>query len=407
MATFTVKDITYVVVGAAATKTTGNIDTLNSGEIGLFTPSGVRLTEASAATADSFIIVRDNGTDPNLPNWQSGIIKKSTLVDAKCKAKATVAEAEQIDTVGYNGTSGSINVINDNMYHLRINLRELVTSNHGGVYVKHGFYKSDLTATQQEIAAGLHSSVVADLSKDPDRVITVERVSNITTVNLVETYSAVRGTRWLAASGSVTCAVGDVVRFGGTTTGLFCYVVTAVGPGNAIQIDVPFQGASATGLTVSSATPAGTEAWGLRLTGVQLPFTVGKFHNAKSSWDLTLQGFGTTTYAHVQGPSFGNGTERQVKELEWFAKGFEGEYFRMGEPNVFTQTYQASGTYDLITLETEELYMDSITTGPIRQTIILAIPSTTPNYAVTGTADDITDVLEVLVFGSVNGNFTI
>ena len=79
----------------------------------------------------------------------------------------------------------------------------------------------------------------------------------------------------------------------------------------------------------------------------------------------------------------------------------------MGEPNTFTQTYQATGTYDLITLETEELYMDSITTGPIRQTIILAIPSTTPNYAVTGTADDITDVLEVLVFGSVNGNFTI
>jgi len=383
MATFSVKDITYVAVGAAATKTTGNIDTLNTGEIGLFTPSGVRLTEASAATADSFIIVRDNGTEPN---WVSNIIKKANLVDAKCKAKATVAEQEQIDTVGYNGTSGSIDVINDNMYHLRVNLRELITSNHGGVYVKHGFYKSDLTATQQEIAAGLHLSLVSDLSKDPDIVITAQRVSNITTVNLVETYSAVKGTRWLAASGSVTCAVGDVVRFGGTTTGLFCYVVTAVGPGNAIQIDVPFQGATATGLTVSSATPAGTEAWGLRFTGVSLPFVTGKIHNAKSSWDLTLQGFGTTNFAHVQGANFGNGTERQVKELEWFAKGFEGEFFRSGEPNVHTQTYYASGTYDLITLEYEELYMDSITTGPIRATYILAIPSTTPNYAVTGTA---------------------
>jgi hypothetical protein len=404
MATFSVKDITYVAVGGTATKTTGNIDTLNSGEIGLFTPSGVRLTESSAASADSFIIVKDNGTEPN---WQSGIIKKANFVASRCKAKATVAEQEQIDTLGYNGTSGSINVINDNMYHLRVNLRELITSSHGGLYVKHGFYKSDLTATQQEIAAGLHLSIVSDLSKDPDRVITIERVSNITTVNLVETYTAVRGTRWLKASGSVTCAVGDVVRFGGTTTGLFCYVVTAVGPGNAIQIDVPFQGASASGLTVSSATPAGTEAWGLKFTGVSLPFTTGKIHNAKSSWDMTLSGFGTTNFAHVQGASFGNGTERQVKELEWFARGFEGEYFRTAEHNLFTQTYYASGTYDLITLELQELYKDSITTGPINQTYILAIPSTTPNYAVTDTADDITDVLEVLVFGSVNGNFTI
>lgn len=404
MATSHVKDVTYLVIGDAATKTTGNIDTLNTGEIGLFTTSGVRLTEANAATTDVFQIVKKNASGPN---WHSGYIKKANFVASKCKAKATVAEQEQIDTLGYNGTSGSIDVINDNMYHLRINLRELVTSSHGGVYVKHGFYKSDLTATEQEIAAGLHLSIVSDLSKDPDTVIRVERLSDITTVNLVETYSAVKGTRWLAASGAVTCAVGDVVRFGGTGTTLFCYVVTAVGPGNAIQIDVPFQGSTASGLTVSSATPVGTEAWGLKFTGVSLPFIVGKIHNAKASWDMTLSGFGTTNFAHVQGASFGNGTLRQVQELEWFTRGFESEYFRIGQPNLFDQTYYANTTYDLITLELQELYKDSITTGPINQTIILAIPSTTPNYAISATANDITDVLEVLVFGSVNGNFNI
>lgn len=400
MATFSVKDVTYVVVGGTATKTTGNIDSLNSGEIGLFTPSGTRLTEANAATATEFIIVRDNGT---LPDFRSGIIKKANLVSAKCKAKAYVAEQEQIEVIGYNGTSGSIDLINDNMYHLRVNLRELVTSNHGGVYVKHGFYKSDLNATQQEVAAGLAFSLINDLLKDPDRVILVQRLSDISTSALVETYSPVKGQRWVAASTTPAVAVGDVWTCG-ASNGL--YIVTAVS-GSAIKLDTPWQEASATAASAVSATPAGTEAWGIKLTGVSLPFTTGKIHNAKSSWDLTLQGCGTTTFTQTQFAAYGVGTEREVKELEWFAKGFEGEFFRMGEPNLYAQTYYASGNYDLITLEVEELWKESMTVGPIRQTYILAVPQTTPNYAVTGTADDITDVLEVLTFGSVNGNFTI
>jgi len=401
MATFTVKDVTYVVVGGTATKTTGNIDSLNSGEIGLFTPSGTRLTESNAATATEFIIVRDNGTNPD---FRSGIIKKANLVSAKCKAKAYVAEQEQIEVVGYNGTSGSIDLINDNMYHLRVNLRELVTSNHGGVYVKHGFYKSDLNATEQEVAAGLAISLINDLIKDPDRVILVQRLSDISTSALAETYSPVRGQKWVAASASPTVAVGDVWTCG---SGNGLYIVTAVGPGNAIKLDAPWQEATASAQSAVSATPAGTEAWGIKLTGVSLPFTTGKIHNAKSSWDLTLQGCGTTTFTQTQFAAYGVGTEREVKELEWFAKGFEGEFFRMGEPNLYAQTYYASGNYDLITLEVEELWKESMTVGPIRQTYILAVPQTTPNYAVTGTADDITDVLEVLTFGSVNGNFTI
>lgn len=400
MATFPVKDVTFLVIGAAATKTTGNIDSLNSGEIGLFTPSGVRLTEANAATNDQFIIVRDNGSTD--VNWHSGILDKRNI--KRIKAKAYVADQEQIDYLGYNGTSGSISVVNDNLYFLRLSFHETIIGTHGGIYIKHGTYKSDLTATQQEIAQGLCSSLVADLSKDADRVIDVYRKSSITTVNLVETYTANYGSRWLAASGSVTCAVGDVVRFGGTTTGLPCYIVTAVGPGNAIQIDVPYQGTSAAGITVSNGTPVGTENWGLIFTGLSQLFRTGKIHNKKISWNTTLEGFGATPFGTTQFYSMGNGTERQIKELEFFAQGFQGEIYRGPEPMVFPRREQASGTYDMITIEFEELFKDSIVTGPIKQTYILAIPSSTPNYAVTGTANDITDVLEVLAFGAVNGS---
>ncbi len=57
MATFSNKDFTQLFIGAAATKTTGAISTLNDGEIGLFTPSGTRLTESNAATATEFKVV--------------------------------------------------------------------------------------------------------------------------------------------------------------------------------------------------------------------------------------------------------------------------------------------------------------------------------------------------------------
>ena len=58
----------------------------------------------------------------------------------------------------------------------------------------------------------------------------------------------------------------------------------------------------------------------------------------------------------------------------------------------------------MITFATKENYQGSVVSGPISKSYMLAIPDTAPNYAIAGTADDITDVLEVLIWGSANGN---
>ena len=81
MATFSNKDFTQLFIGGAATKTTGAISTLNDGEIGLFTPSGTRLTESNAATATEFVIVQGRGTSE--VKIISTTIKKANLVSAK------------------------------------------------------------------------------------------------------------------------------------------------------------------------------------------------------------------------------------------------------------------------------------------------------------------------------------
>ena len=401
MAAFNTKDITSLFVGGAATKTTGGISTLNDKEIGLFTPAGTRLTEANAATVKEFIVVQKISGATNVI---SNTIKKDSIKSAT--RKAYTAPTEQVDYIGFNGTSGALDVINSNTYFIRLGLNQGLTSNHGGLYLKHGVYISDATATESEIAAGLAKSLVANFSRETDNCIKFERVINNTLVTLVETYSPVNGSKYVLASAAPTTTVGHAFRFGTALTDP-TYIVTAIDTvNNIITLDVPFQGPSASAVTCEAAA-VGVLNWGVKLTGLSLPFTTGKIHYAKSQWKTTIEGFTSTVITNSVGASSGSGYESAVKELEWFCQNFEGDFYTVGEPNLYPRRALASGNYDFIILETVENYQGSIVSGPINKTYMLAIPETAPNYAVTATANDITDVLEVLAFGSVNGNLSI
>ena len=383
MAAFNTKDITSLFVGGAATKTTGGISTLNDKEIGLFTPAGTRLTEANAATVKEFIVVQKISGATNVI---SNTIKKDSIKSAT--RKAYTAPTEQVDYIGFNGTSGALDVINSNTYFIRLGLNQGLTSNHGGLYLKHGVYISDATATESEIAAGLAKSLVANFSRETDNCIKFERVINNTLVTLVETYSPVNGSKYVLASAAPTTTVGHAFRFGTALTDP-TYIVTAIDTvNNIITLDVPFQGPSASAVTCEAAA-VGVLNWGVKLTGLSLPFTTGKIHYAKSQWKTTIEGFTSTVITNSVGASSGSGYESAVKELEWFCQNFEGDFYTVGEPNLYPRRALASGNYDFIILETVENYQGSIVSGPINKTYMLAIPETAPNYAVTATANDI------------------
>lgn len=402
MATFSQRDIQLLFIGQAATKTTTDIASMNSGEIGIFTPAGVMLTEATAATTDKFIIVKKT-PNSGIP-LVSGIINKNDIVSAV--RKVYVASTEQVSYIGYNGTSGSISVINDNNYHVRISLRQPWTSNHGGLYLKHGFYTSDTSASEYEVASNLLVSLVNEFSKEPDRLVKVEMLSDDAgaAIGGAETLTAVYGSQWVESSGtSHGLVAGDVVRIGGTTVATPVYVVTEVSGAN-IKLASRYQGTTGSGLAAEELT-ALTGAFGLKLTGIQAPHRTGKLHSDLRPliFDVTLENFGTTTYVVATAATAGTGTERQIKELEFFCQGNEGDFYRIGEPNLFDRRVEASGNYDLIDITVQEVYKDSIVAGPINKVYTIALPETAPNYAVAGTADDITDVLEVLAFGSATG----
>lgn len=408
MATFSNKDIQLLFIGAAATKTTTDIASMNAGEIGIMTPAGTMLTEATAATADEFIIVKKTAGTDGIP-LVSGIIKKADIVSAKRTVYA--AATQQVTNIGYNGSSGSIDTLNFNDYHVRISLRQGRTSNHGGLYLKHGFYTSDSSATQYEVAENLLVNLIDEFSKESDNgIVKVEMLSDDagSAIGGSETLTATKGSKWVVSSGtSHGLVAGDVVRIAGTATTVPVYTVASVSGAN-IELTTRYQGATGSGLAAEELT-ALTGAFGLKLTGIAPTARTGKLHNDLQPviFDVTLQDFGTTTLANSADAYAGTGTEKQIKELEWFCQGNEGEYFRMGEPNLFERRSEASGNYDLIHLVVTENYQGSMVSGPIHKQFTIALPETAPNYAVTGTSDDITDVLEVLAFGSANGNLAV
>jgi ribosomal protein L23 len=407
MSSFSQKDIQLLFVGAAATKTTGAIAAMNDGEIGIFTPAGARVTEATAATVDKFIIVKKtaNGGIPLV----SSVIKKADIK----KATRTVysAAVDQVNTIGYDGSSGAIEAVSNNDYHIRISLRANYVDNHGGLYLKHAFYTSDSSATEYEIASNLLLALDNEFLKEPERVLKAEMLCNDAGVATTGTVSVVKGSKTITTTVPGDFAVGGLVRLGTATTAAVYKINSIVG--SVITLDSPVTATTQTFAIAAaesvSAANAIAASFGIKMTGIASTHVTGKLHGdlLPRYFDVTVENFRSTPAVLVTKPYAGTGTQTQVQELEWFCQGNEGDFYRIGEPNLFPKRAEATGNYDLIHLTIQELYTGSMITNPVHKTYTLAIPETAPNYAVTGTADDITDVLEVLVYGATNGTLAV
>ena len=408
---FSQKDIQTLFVGTAVAITTGGMDQMNAGEIGIFTPGGARMTEALAATEQFFIIAKKVGTELLV----SSKIAKSDITQASFKLGAVASAV--VCSVGFNGVGGSIEAINDNPYYLRLEMIAGCTDNHGGYYAKPAYFKSDLNTTEMEVANALAINATNNFAREASKAVLVEVLSDATGTAFgagTGTLSIVKGSNKAVASVDATVGVevGSYVRFGTALTSP-CYKVLSVDAAtDTITFDRKVTQATAVlANTVAvwvTLANAEASACGLRLTGVEDAHVLGKFHNDGQlvNFQVTLQDFGSTTNTKVGG-SVGSGTNLQVAELERFCQGNEGEiYGEMGFPNNFAQRAEATlPLYNLITITTLEMYNKSITAGPINKGFTLAIPAAS-GYAVTGTTDDITDVLEVLSPVTVAGALT-
>lgn len=374
MATFSQKDITLLLVSKSPVAlTTGSIETLNDGEIGVFTPGGTRLTPGTSALKQPFMLVQGRGTaEPlTLPVLSSDKVKSA-------KVKAYQAAVEQVDIIGYNGTSGAIEEINENLYYVRLHIDQSLESNHGSKYVKHGVYKSDAGATQEEIATGLAKSIITNFDREPEKLFKVERLTNSTpTANTdSRTITVKNGVSAGVLSGAYAAAttINNYVLIAGVA-----YKVVKVS-GTTIFFDTPYQGPSATvaagSLVAVTAANAATGDWGIKLTGLPLDFKVGKIQYKKSKWVTTLEGFGTTPLANTAS-YVGLGTPEQAAELEWFLRGNNGEFFRKGNPDIFDRLNDVQNVnYDFLEIDFSEV--DGVMTQvKFNKKIMMLIPNST------------------------------
>jgi hypothetical protein len=419
----------FVAVGGSATITTGN--TLNQYEVGLFTKDGTRMTEALADTNTSFY-VGVGGANSKLA-FKSDLLSFANVT--RISHRAYSAATQQSDYIGYNGSSSSIEVINNNLYMVDVYVEDYLTSSHDGRYIKHFQYKSDSTATQAEIAIGLAGSAVANWSREAknasgDPFMKFKAVCNtaLDTNNEIDnTLTVTKGSKVVniatAANynGGTAIAVGDFIRISDTdvTVALTDAVYKVVEINSlALTLDRPYQGTTHTaahgdtntyGNQVITAAQGAAADWGVFMEGQAKDHTIGKEFYGIVRYNFSLSGFGSTTTTSNATAAEGYGVENQMKDLEWFAYGNQGESYRMGEPAVhnfssLVDVQSVADGYDVVTIEYESSDVVGFTANVGKKQLYILIPeltsgSTAPNYALNATTDDITDCLEQLLAG--------
>lgn len=367
----TIKNVTQLLVakdvaasaGEGALATTSNVI---DGSVVVTDLKGVILDATSLpAGLAAFKLVANAG----------GVLLHSDVIsqgDVKAYSiNTTSPEVQQVDYVGSNGTSGSLDEIASNIYTIRLYIQGSTKADFMQQKIKEGFYKSNTAAasySQATVAAGLVSSLVANYSREPEQDLSFGVINSgarlalgtgAGTVTFTEgSKAAVFGTAIDDATTNAILGVGDLLA---VAVGLTIEVYTVVSidvPTETAILDRAFQGTTATVANASvgrvlAATAAAAD-YGVKIAGVDRDFKVGYFKSDVMTWKTTID-FGdnqTTTVVNSVAAYPGVGTYQQVASLEKEVQADNHVYRSHVEGGVIDRAQVASGnTYDRCIVE--------------------------------------------------------
>lgn len=309
---------------------------------------------SSVATGADFRIVQGNGSDkPLLMTPILNQARNTKTVGAHRSAK------QQITTIGYNGTIGSLPAANNTSYFIKVRKNDNDTANQSQPMSLFAQFKTDASGTQEELAIGLLKNGIKNFAQeagngylqmqticnDAGAAITVAVGADLTHLQFVNGSKTVTGL--LAGVPELgadevfnNIVAGDYLRAGTATTAPV-YKVTAVTAGTAttpatMTLDVAFQGIStniAYGSTeVITAAAATAASWGIVITGKENKFDVNKFRNYYSNRFTATFSDPTIKVTPTQGASDGVGVWQKVAMDEYMTYGFEGQNEMIGVP---------------------------------------------------------------------------
>lgn len=271
-------------------------------------------------------------------------IKVANLL--KTTASASVAAANQVDYIGYNGTSGAIEELNNNQYLLHITYRHDDKIWSEQLNKRTYCYYSDSSTLQQEVAADF----VKQINMDAYGAISAVMVTDSTGAALTTTgqnCNVVKGSDIVTFAGNVTIATGSYIKIAGTATTTPVYKVkTGVTAGTTITLDTPYQGTSAAVLDANINTCNAIVSVGIQLTGKDLvykPKGIAPYNRVK--FETAIANFGSTFITNATAMTWGTGLYEQVADMEWFALGGDGIRNFMWHPVPEGRTDATVGQY--------------------------------------------------------------
>ena len=412
-------------VALGATDLTSAAFKAAEGEIGVFTKEGVRVNTANGNIAASmqFVIAVSRGASkaPLVSDLIDG--SKVTVANAVQNAVAT----EQSLAVGYNGTSGLIADVATyagELYKVTVLVHQFLSGT-DSEHLKAGYYQSQLTDGQAEVALGIAGSLIKNFSREVsnsngDKPVKAKAVCNAAGALVIGAATATisKGSTQLSTNAVITGAVvGDYIRLSETAGGIGLaspvFKILSIA-GSVYTLDREYQGATMSGLAVAAnvflitAAAGAAGNWGVVLTGTPLPFNRSKKRYAKCRFDVSLsESFGSTAAANTANASEGEGTPEAVAQLEKFLNGFRAESYEMGEPFLFNSDADlladlSAAGYGLITLKWSQVEVVSFQNEISLKELVIAVPAPTAGAAVnalyvTTAADGLADLLEAIV----------
>lgn len=322
------------------------IDGADEGEVRVYHAHG-----GAPAVGEKFMIA----------SKKAGKLDRSEAIDplniVKAVAKENVAASPRVEFIGFNGASGSIDEITNNLYTVNIEIFNYGSLSAENRYLRFGNYNSTSVVTQEMVAQGVTQSIIRNFAREAVKRLSVERVSDaIGDADGVTSVTFVKGqSKATVVGGPGNFVVGDSIRVG-TTSVDSVYKITSIS-GGVFTLDTLYQGDSETVLSANlqriAAADAETADFGIKISGVEQDFDAAKLRFEPIDFRITLVDFGDTSVTLSSAATKGLGDGRTVAEEEWFAEGNFGEIHRMGpEPHLYSSDFvaDASKGYHVISM---------------------------------------------------------
>lgn len=395
---------------AATNPTAGQVATpanLADGALALTTLDGVILSSTTADdVADTTPVLLVQGQGSTKPLIKSTSFSRKDLLVAKAKKFAPAAQ--QVSTVGYNGTSGNIvnpgvgtsiilrNTFKTNFYQFSDKLMESIVG-----------YKVTAADTIFTLADALTKRAIQDVQKYVNIPFKVERLFNGTrtaataattgtsrsivvvaagtpAVSIAATNASSVVTLSVATStiSSVNFVAGDYIELAGETYKIVTVGATG-GASMSLTLDVAFQGPTTTIAAANvkfwNGTPDYT-ACGIQFTGLsQAKFAPNIFRYETSKFVTTATNFSTTPVVNASTvPTEGSGVYEQIAEEEFFfqlGEGMHDNALIQVPPVTMRSNVELTGYYSIIDLEvtTQSGTMSFINNPIARKQVRLAV----------------------------------